>query len=157
MNSKPQKPGVIIGIVLGIIGFVLLTTTCIYSSQRANRRAQNDPEIARADQRRANGGWWGKQVSQETAVERRARIVREIRESRNREGGIEREARRGRGAREGKLSPPTYQLPAPTHSSTTETRRQRSVANELLSNPPLAHLHDAPPAYDSPAVWPTRN
>lgn len=153
-NSGRQRTGLIIGVVCGVIAVMLVTAIWNHRCKSEKRQFQRDPEAQRAEQRRIHGGWYRRETPPETAVERRTRIAREARASRGYESGVEREARREREARDGEPAPPMYQLPAPTYPTTLETRRQWLMANRPLTNPPIAP--DAPPAYDSPAVWPVR-
>lgn len=156
-RNTPQS-ALITGLVCGVVAFLMVAVIIGVRRNNSKKRAalQRDPEAQRAEQRRVNGGWYRQPVPQETAVERRARLAAEARASRGWEGGIEREARREREAREGGPAPPVYQLPAPTYPSTMEQRRQWLAANRPVVQPPLGAEHDAPPAYDSAAVWPTR-
>lgn len=149
-DSKSRKTTLIIGIVCGILAIAFFTAFWLCGRRRAEQQVQHDAEVARAEHRRVNGGWWGREISEETTVERRMRMVRERRE------GIERSARGGEETGGGEPAPPMYQLPAPTYPSTPEMRRQWLMANRPSPNLPLAPI-DAPPAYDSPAVWPTRS
>lgn len=146
---------------------------------------RHDPEslVARSQQlRRENNGWWGAAPRPiETAQERRRRNVDiratmggvsdtewearrewgpregETAEQRRRNleirttmGGVSRtriEARRERRMREGEAPPPMYQLPAPAYDANPGRRH--------TAPPPLPQEDDAPPAYESRAVWPT--
>jgi hypothetical protein len=85
-------------------------------------------------------------------VERRERMAREARVSRGRgrgfESGVEREARREREAREGGICPPVYQLPTPES-------RQQYMSQSQAPTTARTHEIDAPPAYNSTAVWGT--
>ncbi|KAJ4985224.1 hypothetical protein SVAN01_09266 [Stagonosporopsis vannaccii] len=151
-NSSRQRTGLIVAILCGIFAVILFAAIWICRCRSQQGLAQRDTEAQRAEQRRVYGGWYGQETHRETAVERRSRMAREAGASRGCDGGIEREARREREAREGEPAPPTYQLPGPTYHTMLETRRQRLTGNRPLPNPE----HDAPPAYDSPMVWPIR-
>lgn len=115
-----------------------------------------ESDLARAQrQRRENNGWWGAEPARvETAAERRRRNL-QVRANRNAESGIEREARREVEATEGQDALPKYQRPTPAYYANPEWRRQHLTGRRELVHPPPPQEFDAPPAYDSPAVWPT--
>lgn len=155
--AKPARTAAIIAVCC-VVFFMILVVTVVTARRGESRRGpQQDPEAQRMEQRRIDGGWYRQSPFRETVVERRARMAREARISRGQEGGIEREARREREAREGEPAPPMYQMPPPTYPSSMETRRLWLAANRSSSNPTAPADDDAPPAYDSPAVWPTRS
>lgn len=155
-----SKTPIIIGIVSVVVFTVIVTVTLYRCSMRAKSTSptpsNRESDLARAQrQRRENNGWWGAEPARvETAAERRRRNL-QVRANRNAESGIEGEARREREAREGGDALPKYQRPAPAYYANPEWRRQHLTGRRELVHPPPPQEIDAPPAYDSPAVWPT--
>lgn len=154
-RSNNPKTAIVIGLVcgalaigIGLVGFI----------RRANRSPSRDPEsaIARSQQRRENDGRWGATPAPvETAAERRRRNL-QVRANRTAETGVETAARRERETREVNPPPPTYQRPAPAYYTDPEWRRQHLTGRRDLALASLPQAGDAPPAYDSTAVWPRR-
>ena len=153
----PRKTPIIIGIVILVVFFGVMVFTLHRCSMRDRSTSPNRwSDLARAQQqRRENNGRWGAEPARvETAAERRRRNI-QVRANRNAESGIEREAIQEREAREGEDALPKYQRPAPAYYSNPEWRRQHLTGRRELIHPPPLPQSDAPPAYDSPAVWPT--
>lgn len=151
------KTPIIIGIVSIVVFFgvmVFILHRCSMRDRSTSSNRGSDPARAQ-QQRRENNGWWGAEPARvETAAERRRRNI-QVRANRNAESGIEREARRVREVREGEDVLPKYQRPAPAYYSNPEWRRQHLTGRRELIHPPPQQQDDSPPAYDSPAVWPT--
>lgn len=151
-----KRTAIIIGIVILVVSFVVIVFTLHRRSMRdRSTPANRDPNLSRAQQqRRENNGWWGAEPARvETAAERRRRNL-QVRASRNTESGIEREARGVRDVRQEEDALPKYQRPAPAYYADPEWRRQHLTGRRELIHPPPPQRSDAPPAYDSPAVWP---
>lgn len=153
----PKKTPIIIGIVILVVFFGVMVITLHRCSMRDRSTSSNrGSDLARAQQQRRedNGRWNAEPARVETAAERRRRNI-QARANRNAETGIEIEARREREVREGEDALPKYQRPAPAYYSNPEWRRQHLTGRRYLIHPPPQQQNDAPPAYDSPAVWPT--
>lgn len=159
-NDESKKTPIIVGIVVAVIFFGAV----IFALHRCIMRDESTPsthgsDLARAQQqRRGNNGWRGGEPARvETAAERRRRNL-QVRTNRTAQNDIEGAARRETGAREGEDALPKYQRPAPAYYSNPEWRRQHLTGRRELIHPPPPPpppQNDAPPAYASPAVWPT--
>ncbi|KAF3031431.1 hypothetical protein E8E12_000224 [Didymella heteroderae] len=157
-GRNSNKTIIIVGLVCGALAIAIGMVALIRCSNRNNHGTSYEPEsnLARAQrQRREYNGWWGAEPARvETAAERRRRNV-QVRASRTAESGSEREARREREVREREDAPPKYQRPAPAYYSNPQWRRQHLTGRRQLALSSLPRENDAPPAYDSPAVWPS--
>jgi hypothetical protein len=152
-----KKTPIIIGIVILVVFFGVLVFTLHRCSMRDRSTSSNRvSDLARAQQqRRENNGWWGAEPTRvETAAERRRRNI-QVRANRNAQNEIEREVRIESGGPQEEDTLPKYQHPAPAYYSNPEWRRQHLAGRRELVHPPPPPQNDAPPAYDSPAVWPT--
>ena len=166
-RRNTQPTAVIVGVVIGLFGLlVVITLMC----NRSKTQSPSDLEAQRARRRQVDSEWSGRR---ETIEERRTRQAREAR--------LGREARRGEPApplyedvrrQQAPLSRPlstppmnsnirsTLQRPAPTLTADDMRRQQAPLSRQLqdqpLPDPDMLPKYEAPPAYDSPAVWSTR-
>ena len=135
-TSSRQRTGVIIGIVAGVLAITVgLICLCMCAGRR---RSGNDIEVQRDEQRAMNRNWYRQPTPKETTVERRARQAREARAARGGENGP---------------ALPIYQQPVPAHHTVLQSSAPERPLPALHSTSPPNP--DAPPAYDSPAVWGT--
>lgn len=159
-SPATQKIALIVGVIAGVVAVAVgLTCLCLCGGRSSSRRNGNDIESQRDQHRAQQRNWYRQPSPVETTVERRARQAREARASRCEGSGIETQARREREAREGGPAPPVYQLPVPAHHSVLQSSVQHDITGRPLPNPhsTSAPAADAPPAYDSPAVWSNDN
>ena len=169
-SRKTQPIAVIVGAIIGAFALLAVMVLLVNNSKPNDAQNQRDIEAQRARRQLIDSQWSGRR---ETTEERRTRQAREARQGREARRGepappLYEDVRRQRAPLSRPLpdlptdsnTRPTLQRPAPTLAADDMRRQQaplsRQSQDQPLPDPDTLPKYEAPPAYDSPAVWSTR-